>query len=543
MSSKKLFALLLVLVMTFALAACAQPAAPATDSPAAATKAPAAESKDDTADAAATDDAAADAAIDTSASVSLLCYLMGDPQPDHPAVNKMINDILTEKINATVEISYIPWADFATKYQLLLTSGETIDMIYSANWLTDRDYSKRNAFHFLEDVIPNVAPELMDHIGEEYWADATENGHIYTIPCTWREFIDTGVQYREDLRVKYDLPVPDTIDNLYDYLVGIKENETGMQPTVEGGETGAHLTGFSGIDLMQLEYMYFLAGDTGLMVGYSEDGNFSYRDVLDYYGSERHIKDMQTMKRFLDAGLWSRNALSQKVDDRLEALKNGQCAAVISGQNPNKWGGAVGHAELNNPDWEFKYVTYKGLFGYATPVQPTQNGTAFPVSGKNLERAIMATSLLTLDKELHDLGHFGIEGTHYTRNGDIYIADPTNSNNFAFDGMDAWNWRNEDHWIAEESYNLIKDANVGYSALKQLLPLSFAADNSTVETEKAALAQVRNQYLAPISIGLSNDIEKDVADFMQKANAAGLEKIQKTYKEQWLAFCDLRGLE
>ena len=568
----KLLVLLLAVLLSVALIACGQPTPPAATTTAAAAEATttaAAVAAETTAAAAATTAAAAatttaaaaattaaaaattagaaantaaNPALDISAKVNLISYLMGDPPEDVKLVNDKVNEILLAELNCTVDFLYTTWADYVTRYSLLLTSGEQVDMIYSANWLTDRDYAKRNAFHFLEDVLPVYAPDLYAFIDKPFWDDATEDGHIYTIPCTWPEYIDTGLCYRKDFCTKYNLPEPDTFENLEAYMLGVKENEPGLALTYEGGQTGPSYTGFDGVDIMQLGRMYFTITDCGLMIGYSTDGNFSYRDIINYYDSDIIVDDMNMMKRFMELGFWSRNALSNPVDDSDGAFKVGQCAARFSGQNPNKWGGYAGEAAINNPDWEFGYITYKGLYGYSTPVQPTQNGTAFPVAGKNLERSLAVVERITLGQDLHDLTHFGIEGEHYTRNGDIYVP-AANNKNFPMDSMNAWNWRNNDYWIAAESYNLIKEANKGYDKLIPIYPLSFAPDNSSVETERAALAQIRNQFLAPIAAGLSNDIEGDLKNFLDRSRAAGLDKVQQTYIEQWLAYCDMRGLQ
>ena len=482
--------------------------------------------------------------LDISTRVNLVNYHMGDPPEDLKRVNDLVNEILLAELNCTVEFLYTTWADYATRYSLLLTSGEQVDMIYSANWLTDRDYAKRNAFYFLDDLLPKYAPGLLKHIGQPYWDDATENGYIYTIPCTWPEYIDGGLCYRADFCKKYNLPRPDTFENLEAYMLGVQENEPGLALTYEGGQTGPHYTGFNGVDIVNLESFRYSITDCGLLIGYSADnsGKFSYRDVINYYDSDVIVNDMKLMKRFMELGFWSRNALSNPVDDADGAFKVGQCAARFSGQNPNKWGGYAGEAAISNPDWEFDYITYKGQYGYSTPVQPTQNGTAFPLAGKNVERALAVVERITLGKDLHDLTHFGIEGEHYTRDGEIYIP-AANNKNFPMDSMNAWNWRNYNFWIAAESYNLIKEANKGYDKLIPLYPLSFAPDNALVETERAALAQIRNQFLAPIAAGLSTDIEGDLKTFLDKANAAGLQKVQQAFIDQWLAYCDMRGLQ
>ena len=48
---------------------------------------------------------------------------------------------------------------------------------------------------------------------------------------------------------------------------------------------------------------------------------------------------------------------------------------------------------------------------------------------------------------------------------------------------------------------------------------------------------VLTQYLAPIEAGLVPDVDAAIKTFMEKAKAAGLDKIQAEYTKQWKAYC------
>ncbi|TXK77838.1 DUF3502 domain-containing protein [Paenibacillus sp. N3.4] len=64
----------------------------------------------------------------------------------------------------------------------------------------------------------------------------------------------------------------------------------------------------------------------------------------------------------------------------------------------------------------------------------------------------------------------------------------------------------------------------------------FAEDYSSYQAEKAALDQVEKQYMFPLEAGLVADVEGGLKNFMEKAKAAGLDKIQAEYKKQWLQY-------
>ena len=60
----------------------------------------------------------------------------------------------------------------------------------------------------------------------------------------------------------------------------------------------------------------------------------------------------------------------------------------------------------------------------------------------------------------------------------------------------------------------------------------FAEDTTPYQSEKAALANVITEYLQPIQAGLVDAVEAAIAEFLEKAKVAGLDKIREEYKRQ-----------
>ena len=70
---------------------------------------------------------------DISKSVELVWYLVGDANKDTPKVMDEFNKMLKKDLNATVKLNFTTWNDWQTKYNLLLTAGEKIDMIFASS--------------------------------------------------------------------------------------------------------------------------------------------------------------------------------------------------------------------------------------------------------------------------------------------------------------------------------------------------------------------------------------------------------------------------
>ena len=93
-------------------------------------------------------------AVDTSEKVALNMYVWGDPPVDKSPF-EALNQRLTEKINATLDIVSLGWD--STQFDLLYSSGEAFDMVY----VGAAGYSstvRNGALLALDDLLPTYAP-------------------------------------------------------------------------------------------------------------------------------------------------------------------------------------------------------------------------------------------------------------------------------------------------------------------------------------------------------------------------------------------------
>ena len=79
---------------------------------------------------------------DLSEEVNLVWYVLGDVPPDLDLVLETANENYFKPVlNCTLEVKFMSWSEYATKYSLILAGGEDCDMIYTASWC-----------YFLQDV-------------------------------------------------------------------------------------------------------------------------------------------------------------------------------------------------------------------------------------------------------------------------------------------------------------------------------------------------------------------------------------------------------
>ena len=483
-------------------------------------------------------------AIDTSEPVSLVFYVMGDAPDDEEVVENAINEILTEKVNATIDMQFSTWTDWAQKYNLTVTS-QAADLIYIANWIDFGTLSAAGAFEELDDYMDEYAPDLVEMISEDTLNMCRTNGYLYAIPNTWPEYTSNGITYREDLRAALDLPVPDSIENFEAYMDGIKEADPTQQLLAVTTEesTGTQVGYDAAWAVLGLQYPW--VNTKGLDYGLAADIN-SPSEVYDYWFSDDFVKDCNILKGWADKGYWSRSALSDT--NNSEAYKNGLCVAQVAGMNPNKQITAINDFADAGEGWESEYITYGEITGAIYPGHATQNGTAIVRGCKNTERALMVLDLLMSDPELNALIQCGIEGTHYELDDEGFYHNLSDA--FSYEGFNTWNLRNGDLKIKQPTDVKLQEYFDKYAALAQECKYpavniyeGFVEDYSEYSAERAAVSDVMREYLAPLQAGLIDDVDAAVEEFRTKVTAAGLDTVREAYQAQWAAYCEEYGYE
>ena len=166
---------------------------------------------------------------------------------------------------------------------------------------------------------------------------------------------------------------------------------------------------------------------------------------------------------------------------------------------------------------------------------------AINASSKNPERALMAIELLRSNEEINKLTWYGVEGEHYTADGDEYYTPTEKSSNFPAGEVCPWGWYSSKYAMTSTTEPAIVQETIDKWKENDTVdnPLTaFTFDDSEVKNEMSAVGNVVTQYGVPIDLGMVDDVEAAVKEYRTKLSEAGLDKIIEKCKEQVADFLE-----
>ena len=454
---------------------------------------------------------------------------------DNERVLAEMNAILKERYNTTIKAYYIGWTDWQSQYNLLLTSGEEIDVMYVNTYIYSR-YAPSGAFTNLKDLFPKAMPETYQYFSEADLNEITVNGGIYAVPSSMRSLIPYGVLYRSDLMEKYSLEKIASMETFEAYMDAIVANEPELMP-YNGNPSDMFLRMFRAYNKFDV-----IAGDSASIVNIADYDDIS--SIAAYPMTEEYLAWAHRMKDYAERGYWSSNALSSTLST-FDTLQAGASATSI--ENPDGVAKLITTIAPMYPSHTFDYWSFSDLAGYSLPNPVLMDSFAVPISSKNPERALAIIEAIKADQDLYDLWMYGTRGYHYelTEDGKLITPAPGQDASVSYNASSlGWAMRVESRNRANA-----KDWE-GLPALQayvkdKAIPNKYGAislDYSGVQSELAAVNQVVQQYGLPINVGLVSDVDAAVTEYRAKLIEAGVERVVAAISEQVAAYCAEKGI-
>jgi len=458
---------------------------------------------------------------DLSRRIEVVMWILGDEPPLDKEVMDNLNKILAEKLNTTLKVRYLSWADFGSgMYPMLFTSGDVFDLVYTATWLNWTQLARRGAFKDISGLFPEYAPKNYARQSQTALFQATVDGKLYAIPSLLSTYSAFGAIYRSDLAVKngWDGKM-DSIRDIERYFAVVKENHPEIEPFDVYNEGS-----FMDDMWMYNQGFYSLKGATNdFLFIYPFDEN---PQIFTYYEFNRINEFLSMMDRWNKAGYFSKSALS---DSDSEKLANGRTAMRM--HNVDTYEGVY----RNTPkEWGIRWFN---LVKDISNMSFTQDAVAISNTSRNPERALMLWDLITNDEEVFRAFYYGIEGKTYRifeEDGKKYVEqlDPVGfsfssnwaarTNEFSFPTHGA----PDDVDTYRASYDAYIQDGIGSQKFR-----SFVIDISSIETEYAACENAHRTYWFPLELGFVN-INTGLREYENRMKAAGIDKVKQVLQAQ-----------
>lgn len=549
---KRVLALFLATTMAAGLTACGG----SSDTAATVAKEPAAEAGAETdaaeegGEAAATGDAwDAWSEVDTSEHVVINYMTTGDKPSGELAATvdaalAELNDILTEKINAELQIYYISWTDYLSNYNLTLAQMDgSVDLVGTASdWLDAWPNAKNGAFLELsEEMLQTYAPKTWASVSPEHWELCKYDGEIYLMPeDNYAQWTNHGFIYRMDWAKEAGLADGvQSWEDLTTYFKYVKETYPDITPWDSDGTQYGQMAG--GWITSHSDYVSIDGISANAMWGGTKDDLYT---IYSPYMTETDslVEYAKMMKEWDEIGVWQTDVLNNTASTNRDDYRVGKVAAEQ--HHTQTWTDLVSHTTQNtiydtDEDAETGFFYFGQETGNVVALNITHGAMAVSAGSENPERALMVYDMIRNDQECYQLLCYGQEGVSWEKTDDGmkttpegYNADTQNVNGVT----NFWWGRNDDLEIRDASrdWEKIDALYAEYDSKKIDYPYGqFILNNDNIQSYISNINEIYTNYMKQISFGkYSGTAEEIVAEFQQALKDAGIDIVTEEIQRQ-----------
>ncbi|MDF2921935.1 MAG: transporter substrate-binding protein [Paenibacillaceae bacterium] len=456
------------------------------------------------------------------APVKLKYYYYGGVNAGDQTVFDKINEIVKQKINATVEFIKIPNnGDYTQKMTIMVNAQEEFDLAFtSPDYLNYFDHAAKGSFVDLTQLLPKYAPKTYALFKPEIWNAAKVNGKIYASINQQIFARQAGYNISKPLADKYgfDPKGVTKLSDLQPFLEKVKAGEPAdATDQLFNASINSHVFSY-----LYPSYQWETIGGTNVPGVASSVADKPV--VFNEYDTPEFKEYVMTRKDFQAKGLIAKDVLTRPTFDS------------------SKYAAATTATLMPGIEATLK-VTHKGeryVIPLGQPMLTTYNAiatmTAVSSTSKNPERAVMFLELLNTDKDVYNLLTWGIEGVDYKKIGDNRVETLPDAK---YKSSTGWMFGNQfnsfvsgtqtdDVW--EQTKKLNDSATVS-----KIFGFNFTPDS--VKTEIANCSAIVNEYRANFNGGMyGNATESKLAEYLAKLKTAGLDKIIAEKQKQLDAF-------
>ncbi|REE67653.1 putative aldouronate transport system substrate-binding protein [Paenibacillus taihuensis] len=451
-----------------------------------------------------------------------------DPnQSDIGTVQSAMNDYLKTTypdMNMTVKLNPIDWSAYSDKLNLMMSSGEKFDLLWTANWMNFETQVNKGALLPLDDLLNEDGPDIKSVEGD-LLEGARRKGKIYGVHVHQELGNPQGVAFSKELIDKYHIDLSPLksgeFKDLSPILQQIKDNEPGVTPAVGPAfPLGAYFGSGS---------MENIIGPVGIdQRDTNPDNQFK---VVDAYETPRYMELAKLTNEWYKAGFINKDATTPGIDIWKKFQAKTAFAAIGTDLE------IVKDMKIGEPSLMANKSTQLGMDIIQVPLNIDRLHTsklaatmqAISQTSKDPARAMMLLNLFYKDKNLLTLMNYGVEGTHYVlNNGQIDLPAGKTKDNVGFFHDNQWQLGNQMlnyTRVGEDPNKYFNYEQFNEMVKSQPSPLiGFVFDSEPVKNELIAVSKVQSTFDPGFQSG-QLDPEKDLPKMIDKLKSAGLDKI------------------
>lgn len=448
---------------------------------------------------------------------NITMYFIGtNAMSDDKKVDTAITEYLKDTLNIKFKQTHFDWGSWDQKMNLLMASGEPIDLLFQASWL-GAAYSTNISKGYLlplDELIEKNAKEAKEIIPSILFDDVKSGGKIYGVP-TFKEIGSAyGFVFNKKLvdKYKFDITIVKNWEDAEEFFKTIKENEKDITP-LSGGFIG----------LRDNQYVEnYLSPDIPVVI---ERGVTPPKAVIKAE-TEWFKSGCLLMQKYYNAGYIPKDI--QMMKDSTPLIKAGKVFCV---PEPLKPGKDKEDSLKYGIDFVQQQITevYSGGDGLGSMLSIGANC-------KDPDRAMMFINQLFTDKKLVNMLAFGIEGTHFEKKADNIIDYPAgkDANSIGYNHGIQWEFGNQylNYLFAnEDPQKWEKFKAFSTNTVPSRFPtFSFNADS--VKTQIATVTNVKKQYEEAITSGIVKDMDASIKKYVDELKKAGIDLIVAEYQKQ-----------
>ena len=444
--------------------------------------------------------------------VTVKWCIAANEQKDLDKVVDEMNKILRERYRLELDLEIIATGEFNQRMQLMSTSNEDYDLVFTCNWLNKfGENVARDAFLPLNDLLESEAGTLLrEALPEGLTNVGTVAGTIYAVPNYQLQYKQRGFYIRKALVDEFGLDVDSvkSIKDLEPFMEWIRDTKKDMWPIQAATTSSVN--------------EWYICGtyDAFQSVAYVDVDDEDYKVHL-FLDNEDVNENLKLVNDYFKRG-FIRSDQASIMDETADG-QAGRYAITVGSAVP----GAAAQKFASAGE---EYVMIEVGTPYKAYNAGAETMTAINANSKNPEAAIKMLGVMWTDVEIFNMMTFGLEGVHYNKVAENRVEQIADSG-YTLADM-AWSFGNQfnayllpgqqdDLWEVTEANN--QAAPVSHLA-------GFTLDTSNLQTELAQLSTVRSEYGRGFI--WAEDYEAWKSEYKEKLKAAGVDTVIKEVQRQ-----------